>query len=381
MYHHPHVHGDKEMPLGVDRLSTTSRSSSSAMDPEEKENSFSKDSGMTGAMFGKTLLLPSNENTQSQHADNASSSLGSELLLGLKASSGHIDKFVWFRKLLLLCLIFTISFSFVFFLFMSLPKLHGLTSKRSNFGEDEIQSLHTSQEAHEDNGSGGGVDHSQHQLQLAFKLPKNITELQAVRETLLIYQKEHQIQVQISIICVYVFLQAFIIPGSIFLNILAGSLYGFYKALILVLVLATIGSAVCYMLSYLILKEIVYYYFPERCGWLAQEVHHHRHNLLNYILFLRITPIFPNWFINVSAPIVSVPLQQFVLGTFIGEIPASIVAVKAGCILSKLNSVTDLYDLETVLTISVIAILALVPIVFKRRIQEQVQGLTLIKTT
>lgn len=73
--------------------------------------------------------------------------------------------------------------------------------------------------------------------------------------------------------------------------------------------------------------------------------------------------------------------RQFVLGTFIGEIPASIVAVKAGCILSQLNSVSDLYDLETVLTISVIAILALVPIVFKRRIQEQVQGLTLIKTT
>ncbi|KAH8945020.1 hypothetical protein BDL97_12G017500 [Sphagnum fallax] len=380
MYHHPHVHGDKEMHLGVDRLSTTSRSS--AMDPEEEENSFSKSSGMTGAMFGKMLLLPSNENTQSQHTDDASSSLGSEQLLGLKGSSGHIDKFVWFRKLLLLCLIFTISFSFVFFLFMSLPKLHGLTSKRSNFGEDEIQSLHTSQEAHGDNGGGGGeVDHSQHQLELAFKLPKNITELQAVRETLLIYQQEHQIQVQISIICVYIFLQAFIIPGSIFLNILAGSLYGFYKALILVLVLATIGSAVCYMLSYLILKEIIYYYFPERCVWLAQEVHHHRHNLLNYILFLRITPIFPNWFINVSAPIVSVPLQQFVLGTFIGEIPASIVAVKAGCILSQLNSVADLYDLETVLTISVIAILALVPVVFKRRIEEHMQGLTLIKTT
>jgi hypothetical protein len=180
------------MHLGVDWLSTTSRSSSSAMDAEEEENSFSKNSGMTGAMFGKMPLLPSNENTQSQHADDASSSLGSELLLGLKASSGHIDKFVLFRKLFLLCLIFTISFSFVFFLFMSLPRLHGLTSKRSNFGEDEIQSLHTSQEAHGDNG--GGVDHSQHQLKFAFKLPKNITELQAVRETLLIYQKEHQIQ-------------------------------------------------------------------------------------------------------------------------------------------------------------------------------------------
>jgi hypothetical protein len=79
------------------------------------------------------------------------------------------------------------------------------------------------------------VDSSQ-QLELVLKLPKNITELRAVRETLLIYQKEHQQQVQINIIFLYIFLQAFMIPGSIFLNILAGSLYGFYEALILVLV-------------------------------------------------------------------------------------------------------------------------------------------------
>jgi uncharacterized membrane protein YdjX (TVP38/TMEM64 family) len=145
-------------------------------------------------------------------------------------------------------------------------------------------------------------------------------------------------------------------------------------------VLATVGSALCYTLSYTILKEIVYHYFPERCEWFALEVHHHRHNLLSYILFLRITPILPNWFINVSAPIVSVPLRHFVLGTFLGLIPASVVAVKAGRILSQINSMADLYDHKTILTISVIAILVLLPVILKRQIEQQPDPI-LTKTT
>ncbi|CAK9236758.1 unnamed protein product [Sphagnum troendelagicum] len=259
--------------------------------------------------------------------------------------SGHVNNFLWLRKSLLLTLIFTMSVSFMFLLFMSLPKLH----------------------------------HGRLEL-LVLKLPKNITELQAVRETLLIYQKEHQQQVHINVFFLYIFLQAFMIPGSIFLNILAGSLYGFYEALILVLVLATVGSALCYTLSYTILEEIVYHYFQERCEWFAHEVHHHCHNLLSYILFLRITPILPNWFINVSAPIISVPLQHFVLGTFLGLIPASVVAVKAGRILSQINSLADLYNHQTILTISVIAILVLLPVIFKRQIEQQPDPL-LTKTT
>ncbi|CAM6060733.1 unnamed protein product [Sphagnum tenellum] len=255
--------------------------------------------------------------------------------------SGHVNNFLWLRKSLLLTLIFTMSVSFMFLLFMSLPKLHhGVTRERWKVGKDNFQILNTGKEAGREDGGG----------------------------------------VQINVIFLYIFLQAFMIPGSIFLNILAGSLYGFYEALILVLVLATVGSALCYTLSYTILEEIVYHYFQERCEWFAHEVHHHRHNLLSYILFLRITPILPNWFINVSAPIVSVPLQHFVLGTFLGLIPASVVAVKAGRILSQINSLADLYDHQTILTISVIAILVLLPVIFKRQIEQQPDPL-LTKTT
>lgn len=42
--------------------------------------------------------------------------------------------------------------------------------------------------------------------------------------------------------------------------------------------------------------------------------------MLNYIIFLRITPILPNWLINIASPILGVSIVPFFVGTFIGEI-------------------------------------------------------------
>ena len=48
------------------------------------------------------------------------------------------------------------------------------------------------------------------------------------------------------------------------------------------------------------------------------QVANQRDNLLNYIIFLRITPFLPNWFINITSPVIEVPLTPFFIGTFIG---------------------------------------------------------------
>lgn len=50
--------------------------------------------------------------------------------------------------------------------------------------------------------------------------------------------------------------------------------------------------------------------------------------LLNYMLFLRLTPTLPNMFINVASPIVNVPYHTFLMATSIGLIPAAYVTVK-----------------------------------------------------
>ena len=46
----------------------------------------------------------------------------------------------------------------------------------------------------------------------------------------------------------------------------------------------------------------------------VKQVRKRQGDLLNYIVFLRVTPLLPNTFINVCAPIVRVPLPHFALG-------------------------------------------------------------------
>ena len=43
-----------------------------------------------------------------------------------------------------------------------------------------------------------------------------------------------------------------------------------------------------------------------------------KETIFSYMLFLRVTPFFPNWFINLASPHVGVPLGVFFIATFIG---------------------------------------------------------------
>lgn len=116
------------------------------------------------------------------------------------------------------------------------------------------------------------------------------------------------------------------------------------------------------------------------------QVAKRREKLLNYMLFLRVTPTLPNTFINVASPIVDVPYHIFLLATSIGLIPAAYVTVRvrrktylnlvvsnnlshlsfwfcfqAGLALGELRSLADLYDIQAVSTLFFIGIVSMTP--------------------
>lgn len=47
-------------------------------------------------------------------------------------------------------------------------------------------------------------------------------------------------------------------------------------------------------------------------------VNEHRQNLFWYMLFLRLTPLIPNWFVNLGSPLVGMPYIYFLVATFFG---------------------------------------------------------------
>ncbi|CAA3004297.1 uncharacterized membrane At4g09580-like [Olea europaea subsp. europaea] len=162
-------------------------------------------------------------------------------------------------------------------------------------------------------------------------------------------------------------MQTFMIPGTIFMSLLAGALFGVIRGLFLVVFNATAGASSCYFLSKFIGKPIVNWLWPEKLKYFQAELAKRREKLLNYMLFLRVTPSLPNLFINLASPIVDIPFHIFFLATVLGLIPSSFITVRAGLALGDLKSVKDLYDFKTLSVLFLIGLLLLLPTLLKRK--------------
>ncbi|XP_041973149.1 transmembrane protein 41 homolog isoform X2 [Aricia agestis] len=203
------------------------------------------------------------------------------------------------------------------------------------------------------------------------RLPWDLEDAKQLGLVLDRYKDRYFYEVLFGVFLVYIFLQTFAIPGSIFLSILSGFLFPFYLALILVCCCSAIGASLCFFLSNILGKKLVKKFFPERAAQWSKAVEKHKNNLLNYIIFLRVTPFLPNWFINMSAPVIGVPLVPFALGTFIGVAPPSFVAIQAGQTLHTLTSTSDAWSWTSVTVLSIFALVSLVPVLLKQRLREK----------
>uniref|UniRef100_A0A2C9KRZ8 Uncharacterized protein n=1 Tax=Biomphalaria glabrata TaxID=6526 RepID=A0A2C9KRZ8_BIOGL len=86
----------------------------------------------------------------------------------------------------------------------------------------------------------------------------------------------------------YIYKQTFAIPGSVFMNLLAGVLFGPYLGFVLASTLTAIGATFCFLLSGNFAKPFVMRYFRDKVHMFQQKVRSKpRENLQNKnILFL-----------------------------------------------------------------------------------------------
>ncbi|BAS80394.1 uncharacterized membrane protein At4g09580 [Oryza sativa Japonica Group] len=206
------------------------------------------------------------------------------------------------------------------------------------------------------------------------KLPKNLQELQILTDHLEDYTSDYTVQVLVGYCAVYIFMQTFMIPGTIFMSLLAGALFGQLGGVALVVFAATAGASSCYFLSKLIGKPLVFSLWPDKLGFFQKQVAKRREKLLNYMLFLRVTPTLPNTFINLASPIVDVPYHIFFLATFIGLIPAAYVTVRAGIALGDLSSLSDLYDKQSIALLFLIGVVSVTPTLLGKNEKQQGKG-------
>lgn len=202
------------------------------------------------------------------------------------------------------------------------------------------------------------------------KFPSDLEELRELAELMQFYKTEHTGYVLLLFCSAYLYKQSFAIPGSSFLNILAGAIFGLYEGLFLACLLTTVGSTLCYLLSQAFGKRYIVNFFPDKVSALQNKVEDNRDFLFFFLLFLRFFPMTPNWFLNMSAPIVNIPITFFFGSVFIGLLPYNFICVQTGVMLSELTSLDDLFSWDRLLQLLAIACVALLPGALIRRFSQ-----------
>ncbi len=188
------------------------------------------------------------------------------------------------------------------------------------------------------------------------------------RDWLIAQVAAHEVQAILAFVGLYTLVVAFSIPGAAALTIVAGFLFGTPTAAACAVIAATLGATALFLAARTALGD----FLRARAGPRLQRMEAgFNDNALNYLLVLRLIPLFPFWLVNLVPAFLGVSLRTYVVGTFIGIIPGSLVYSSLGNGLGALIeacAAPDLgviFEFEILLPILGLAVLALMPVAYK----------------
>ncbi len=189
------------------------------------------------------------------------------------------------------------------------------------------------------------------------------------RETLLAFVRDYFIFAILIYVVGYAFLTAASVPVASLVTIAGGFLFGSYLGTFLTVLAATIGATTLFLLARTAFGEAL----QERVGpYIRRMEKGFQEDQANYMLFLRLVPVFPFWVVNLAPAFLGVSTRVFMITTFIGIIPGTAVFTIVGAGLGSVFDRGESFSIDSVLTPEILAalaglgILALVPIVVKK---------------
>jgi uncharacterized membrane protein YdjX (TVP38/TMEM64 family) len=172
----------------------------------------------------------------------------------------------------------------------------------------------------------------------------------------------------LGFIALYAGLTTLSVPGAMLMTLTGGFLFGVWFGTAYALAGATIGAAVVFLAARAGLAGLA-----ERAGPRVQRLEAgFREDAFNYLLCLRLVPVFPFWLVNLVAGVTGIRLSVYVAATFLGMIPGAFIYASLG------NGVGDLiaagrhpdhymiFRPGILLPLLGLALLALLPVLYKR---------------
>lgn len=191
--------------------------------------------------------------------------------------------------------------------------------------------------------------------------PSNLEDIRSLAALLTSYSHLHPSYVLLLFSSSYLFKQTFAVPGSVFLNVLAGAIFGSTFGFFLCSFLTACGASCCYLLARMVGEGPLAKWFPDTLSKFRSRLEENRAELPFFLLFLRLFPMSPNWALNMASGVLGVPLHLFFISVLLGLMPYNYLCVTSGAILSDINDLSDIVSWTNMARCLTAALAALLP--------------------
>ena len=185
------------------------------------------------------------------------------------------------------------------------------------------------------------------------------------RQSLLDFTEQHYLSMLLICGIGYTLSTALSLPGGTVLSLLLGFLFGRWTGTFLIVVSATIGAGAVFWVARYFLAD-----------WARQRIQQSpksqklmdgfEADAFNYLLFLRLVPLFPFWLVNLAPAFTSVSMRTYLITTFVGIVPGSFVFANLGQSLGRIERMDQLVSAQTIIALSLLGLLSLIPVMSKR---------------
>jgi uncharacterized membrane protein YdjX (TVP38/TMEM64 family) len=189
------------------------------------------------------------------------------------------------------------------------------------------------------------------------------------RETLLRLAHDHFLLTVLAYVGLYIAVVALSLPGATVMSLAGGFIFGWMLGGALVVLAATAGATILFLAA----RTAVGGMLRRRAGTTLQKVEAGFHqNALNYLLFLRLVPLFPFWVVNLAMALLGMRLLPFVAGTAVGIVPGTFVFTAIGSGLGDVfdaganPTLADLVSPTLLVALACLGLLALLPVLVRK---------------
>jgi len=187
--------------------------------------------------------------------------------------------------------------------------------------------------------------------------------LQSNKDALQAHAQNHYLLTASVFILVYCLQTALSLPGAGIMTLAGGFLFGTWMGALFANIGATSGAALAFLAARYLFREPIERRFGKQLEDIQQGF---ARNGFNYLLTLRLIPLFPFFLVNLAAGLTRIRLSTYFFATAIGIVPGSLVFSNAGKQLGTIASLKDIASPGVLGASVLLGLLGLAPILFQK---------------